>query len=172
MANKDIHYLFDEKVKELETQLPKIKQGANCAELTLTSILDILGIDSYLFHNIAMPLAGGFGGYKSEKGWQGACGALTGGCAAMGAIMGGQRKMSTEKMVIAYLKAAKYATEFEKEFGTVVCSELCGYDFSDPNDYIMYSKDKIWSKKCYKYVVWAVDKVRNLTRKDLKRYWQ
>ena len=172
MSSKDIMSRFDDKVQELEINLPKIRKGANCAELTLTSILQVLEIDSYLLHNIAMPLAGGFGGYKSNKGWQGACGAVSGGCSAIGAIMGGQKKMNTDKMAIAYLKAAKFATEFEKEFGSVVCSELCGYDFSDPNGYIKYSEDKIWSKKCYKYVVWAVNNVRNITRKDLKRYWE
>jgi C_GCAxxG_C_C family probable redox protein len=172
MLNKNIMSRFDEKVKELEKKLPNIKKGANCAELTLTSILDVLEIDSYLFHNIAMPLAGGFGGYKSKKGWQGACGAVAGGCAAIGAILGGREKMNTDKMAIAYLKAAKFATEFEKEFGTVVCSELCGYNFSEPNGYLKYLENKIWVKKCYKYVVWAVDKVRNLTRNDLKKYWE
>ncbi|MFW9937343.1 MAG: C-GCAxxG-C-C family protein [Candidatus Thorarchaeota archaeon] len=172
MLNKNIMSRFDEKIKEMEKNLPNLKKGANCAELTLTNILDVLEIDSYLFHNIAMPLAGGFGGYKSKKGWQGACGAVAGGCAAIGVIMGGQEKMNVDKMAIAYLKAAKFATEFEKEFGTVVCSELCGYDFSEPTGYIEYLENKIWVKKCYKYVVWAVDKVRNLTKNDLKRYWE
>ena len=68
---QNIDKRFDEKIKELNESLPKLKVGANCAELTLTSVLDILGIDSHIFHNLAIPLAGGFGGYKSKKGWQG-----------------------------------------------------------------------------------------------------
>lgn len=162
---------FDEIVEELRNSLPKLKSGVNCAELTLTSVLKVLGADNYMFHNLAMPLAAGFGGYKSKKGWQGACGAVAGACAAIGVVMGGHEKMNDDRMALAYLKAAKFATEFEKEFGTVICSQLCGYDFSDPNGYIAYTRNKIWEKKCYTFVVWAVNKVRNLTRKYLKKYW-
>ena len=169
---QDIDKRFDEKIKELNESLPKLKVGANCAELTLTSVLDLLGIDSHIFHNLAIPLAGGIGGYKSKKGWQGACGAVYGGCSAIGVIMGGHERMDNKTMFISYLKAAKFATEFEKEFNTVICSELCGYDFSKPEGMKEYQKNKIWAKNCYHYVVWAIDKVRKLTRKYLKNKWE
>lgn len=131
----------------------------------------MLDIDNYMFHNLAMPLAGGFGGYKSKDGWQGACGAVAGACMAIGIIMGGEKKMDPVKMAMAYLKASKYCSEFEEQFGTVVCADLCGYDFSEPAGMQEYQENDIWNKKCYKFVVWAVDKVRKLTRKDLKRKW-
>ncbi|MFX1588448.1 MAG: C-GCAxxG-C-C family (seleno)protein [Promethearchaeota archaeon] len=172
MKQKDLMNRFNQKIEELEKILPDLKKGVNCAELTLTNILDVLGVDNYMFHNLAMPLAGGFGGYKSKKGWQGACGAVAGACASIGVIMGGNKKMNEKTMVIAYLKASKYAKDFENEFGSVVCSELCGFDFSDPNGFIKYRKTGTWKKKCYKFVVWAVDKVRKVTRNDLKRKWQ
>ncbi|MBD3196670.1 MAG: hypothetical protein GF317_16560 [Candidatus Lokiarchaeota archaeon] len=171
MSKKDIQEKFDDKIKMLEEKLPTLKKGVNCAEITLTNILDVLEVDNYMFHNLAMPLAGGFGGYKSEKGWQGACGAVAGGCAAIGVIMGGKEKMDEVAMAMAYLKASKYASEFEKEFGSVVCAELCGYDFSNPKGMQEYQENNTWSKKCYKYVIWAIDIIRKLTRKDLKRKW-
>ena len=65
---QDINAKFDEKIKELEEKLPKMTVGVNCAELTLTNILDVLGIKNGLINNLMIPLAGGFGGYKSEKG--------------------------------------------------------------------------------------------------------
>ncbi len=172
MVENEINVKFDDKIKELENSLPNLREGINCAELTFTSILDILGIDNYLFHNLAMPLAGGFGGYKAKNGWQGACGAVSGACAAIGIIIGGQEKMKDDKMAVAYLKASKYCTEFEKEFGSVVCPTLCGYDFSDPNGMLEYQKNKTWSKTCYKFVVWGVGKVRQITRNDLKKNWK
>ncbi|MFW9823021.1 MAG: hypothetical protein ACFFE4_08810, partial [Candidatus Thorarchaeota archaeon] len=79
MTIEDINSRFDAKVKELEDYLPDMKSGANCAELTLTSVLQVLKMDNYIFHNIIKPLAGGFGGYKSKEGWMGACGAVAGG---------------------------------------------------------------------------------------------
>jgi C_GCAxxG_C_C family probable redox protein len=169
---QDIDRLFDEKLRDLNENLPKLKANANCAELTLTSILDILCIDNYLFHNLAIPLAGGFGGYKSRNGWQGACGAVCGGCSAIGIIMGGQKRMDNETMFVTYLKSAKFAGEFEKQFGSVVCTELCGYDFSNVQGMMKYRESGTWSKKCYKYVVWAVDQVRKSVNKELKNNWK
>jgi C_GCAxxG_C_C family probable redox protein len=168
---QNINAKFDEKIKDLEEKLPKMTVGVNCAELTLISILDVLGINNGIINNLMIPLAGGFGGYKSEKGWQGGCGAVCGGCAAAGVILGGKERMSNELIPVAYLKAAKFATDFEKEFGTVVCSELCGYDFSDPNAFLEYEQNNTWEKTCSKYVIWAVDKVRKLMRKDLRKKW-
>jgi C_GCAxxG_C_C family probable redox protein len=168
----DLESKFDEKVKELEAELPTMNVGVNCAELTLTSVLEVLEVDTYMFHNIIKPLAGGFGGYKSKKGWMGACGAVAGGCAAIGAIMGGKKLMDDETMALAYFKAAKYCREFENQFGSVICSELCGYDFSKPENYLQYREDGIWAKTCYKFVVWAVDKIRKLNQEELKEKWE
>lgn len=43
---KNIDKRFDEKIKELKASLPNLKVGVNCAELTLTSVLDVLEIDN------------------------------------------------------------------------------------------------------------------------------
>ena len=102
----------------------------------------------------------------------GACGAVAGGCAAIGVIMGGKDIMDDKTMIMAYLKAAKYATEFENQFGSVVCKELCGYDFSTEEGFLEYKENNIWSKTCYKFVVWAVDKIRKLNQEDLERKWE
>lgn len=172
MVENNLQVKFDEKVKELEKNLPNRTVGVNCAELTLTSILEVLNVDNYMFHNIAKPLAGGFGGYKSKEGWMGACGAVAGACAAIGAIMGGKKLMDDDTMALAYFKAAKYCSEFEKQFGSVICSELCGYDFSQPENYLQYRDKGVWQKTCYKFVVWAVDTIRNLTREELDKNWE
>jgi len=168
---QDINAKFDDKIKELEAKLPKMKGGANCAELTLTSVLGVLGIKNGVINNLIIPLAGGFGGYKSEKGWQGACGAVCGGIAATGVILGGKERMPNELIPVAFSKGAKFATDFEKEFGTVVCSGLCGYDFSDPNAYVGYLQNNTWEKICNKFVVWSVDHVRKLMQEDLIKKW-
>ena len=172
MVKNNLQSKFDEKAKELEKELPSMKGSRNCAELTLTSVLEVLGVDNYMFHNIAKPLAGGFGGYKSKTGWMGACGAVTGACAAIGAIMGGKKLMDDQTMTLAYFKARKYCSEFEGQFGSVVCSELCGYDLSKPENYLKYGENKVWQKTCYSFVVWAVDTIRKLTQEELKEKWE
>lgn len=175
MAQKmegDINAKFDEALKQLEENLPKTTP-AGCAEATLMNILSILGIEDGLINNIMIPLSGGLGGYKSEKGWCGPCGAVVGGCAAVGVILGGKETeiMSPNLVLPAYLKSAQFAKEFEKEFGTVICPDLSGYDFSDPNAIMEYIKEGIWGKTCYKYVLWAINNVRKLMKKELKKNW-
>jgi C_GCAxxG_C_C family probable redox protein len=171
MEERNIELSFIKKIEELEKSLPKLRNGVNCAELTFTNILDILGIENGLLNNAIIPLAGGFGGYKSKEGWQGACGAVCGGCAAIGIILGGKERMHNKTIPIAYLKAAKFASEFEKEFGSVICARLCGYDFSEADGFIRYKDEECWSKTCYKYVIWAIGAVQKLMNKQLKQNW-
>lgn len=90
---REIFTKFDESLKDLKENLPKASP-AGCAEATLTNILKILEIEDELINNIMIPLSGGLGGYKSEKGWVGPCGAVVGGCAAVGVILGGKEKKS------------------------------------------------------------------------------
>jgi len=146
--------------------------GANCSELTLTSVLDILGIKSGIINNLIIPLAGGFGGYKSKKGWQGACGAVCGGIAATGVVLGGKERMSNELILPAYMNANKFATDFEEKFGTVVCSGLCGYDFSEPGAIEEYQNNNTWEKTCYNFVVWSVDHIRTMMQEELGTNWK
>ncbi len=171
-SRPNVNERFDQLIKKLEATLPTMRKGVNCAELTLTNILDLLGIDNIFFHNAAFPFAGGFGGYKSRKGWMGACGAVSGGCAAIGVVMGGKQTIRYRDMAAVNLMAARFAQNFEKQFGSVVCSELCGYDFSNPVNFLEYQKNDTWAKKCYRFVVWAVDEVRKLTKQHLATKWE
>lgn len=166
---KDINLRFDEKIKNLEETLPKLETNVNCAALTLTNILEILGVNNFYFYNLAVPLAGGFGGFKSLKGWKGPCGAVCGGCAAIGIIIGGQKKLTQN--LEAYQTAAKFVHYFEKKFGSTSCYGLCGIEFSDLDSVNEYIESKKWEKQCYKYVLFAIDKVRELTASDLKKKW-
>lgn len=165
---------FDEALKQLEELLPKMSPvEGGCAEATLISILGILGIEDGLINNIMIPLSGGLGGFKSEKGLFGPCGAVIGGCAAVGVILGGKgrKKMSSNLVPVAYMKSAQFAKEFEKEFGSIICPDLSGYDFSEPNALMEYVEDGIWGKTCYKYVLWAIDNTRKLMKEELKQNW-
>lgn len=68
-VEQDIYAKFDKKIRELEDILPKINPAkGGCAEITFSSILDILGFQNGLFNNLMIPLSGGLGGYKSKEG--------------------------------------------------------------------------------------------------------
>ena len=172
VRNLDINTKFDEKIKELKKILPTINPAdGGCAEITFTSILDILGFQNGIFNNLMIPLSGGLGGYKSKEGWSGPCGVVCGSCAAIGVIIGGREKMSSDLVPVAFIKGVQFPTAFEKKFGSVVCPDLCGYDFSDQDDFVNYFKNNVWEKTCHKFVTWAVDTVRDITHEELEKNW-
>ncbi len=170
----EIDFKFDEALKQFEEILPKADPTeGGCADATLGCILSVLGIEDNFINNIMLPLSGGLGGYKSEKGWFGPCGAVVGGCAAVGAILGGKEKekILPDLIPVAFMKSSQFAKDFKKEFGSVTCPDLSGYDFSDPNAMMEYIKNEVWGKTCYKYVLWAIDHIRNLMKEELKTNW-
>ncbi|MFX0104382.1 MAG: C-GCAxxG-C-C family protein [Candidatus Hodarchaeota archaeon] len=174
MVKKDLASKFEERIKKLEETLPKLEGEKNCAALTLTNVVDVLGIsevNSFYFNNLAVPLGGGFGGFKSIKGWKGPCGAVSGGCAAIGIILGGRERLKLKNHLKAYQKAAIFTHYFEKEFGSVACQELSGTDFYDVSSVNEYLSNKVWEKKCYKYVIFALDQIRKLMVFELKNKW-
>ena len=169
----EIDKKFDKALKQYEEIFPQLSPTeGGCAEATLTGILNILGIQDGLINNIMIPLSGGLGGYKSEKGLSAPCGAVVGGCAAVGVILGGngREKMPSELVPVAYMKSKQFAKEFEKEFGSVYCPILSGHDFSDLDVFMQYVKDGTWGKKCYKYALWAIDNIRKLMQEELKKF--
>ncbi|MHA2037358.1 MAG: C-GCAxxG-C-C family protein [Promethearchaeota archaeon] len=176
MEQKDkksnINERFDEKIKELEEILPKINPAeGGCAEITLTAILDILGFQNGIFSNLMIPLSAGLGGYKSKDGWAGPCGVVCGSCSAIGVIVGGREKMPSKLVPVAYIKGAQFPTSFEKEFGSVSCPDLCGYDLGNQDDFMEYFKNNVWEKTCHKFITWAVDTVRDITQEELVNNW-
>ncbi len=170
----DYRTKFKEKVEELkETLVPLGKDpGNSCAALTFTSILDVLESDvlkSYYFNNLAIPFSG-LASYTSKNNWKGACGAVGGGIAAMGIIMGGQEKAKSSEVPKIYAKAVRFATKFENQFGSLSCEEICGVNTSlNIREYV---KNNVWEKKCCNFVRYAVEQVGNLTRKDLNEKWK
>jgi C_GCAxxG_C_C family probable redox protein len=175
MSEKDILKNIDEKIKQLEKSLPTLKGEINCAALTLTSILDALDtpeLKSFYFNNLAVPLAGGYGGFRSERNWNGPCGVINGGCAAIGIITGGKERLMFRDHMKTYQKAASFVHTFEKEFGSIECKKLSGTDFSDMNSITHYQENKIWENQCYKYVIFAIEQIKRITALEIKRKWQ
>ncbi|MFX1274623.1 MAG: C-GCAxxG-C-C family protein [Promethearchaeota archaeon] len=171
----DINKHFDNKIAELEDKLPELgkKIGTSCAALVFTSILDVLGLDdfkSHYFSNLAVPFSG-FGAYRSKTGWKGPCGTVSGAIAAIGVIMAGKDKMKGSEVLNTYMKVIKFASIFEKEYGSVSCADICGIDLGTPKGMEEYVKNEIWTKKCQFFVLFAIDQVRKLMEKELNKKW-
>lgn len=174
VSEKNVLRRFKDKIEELKTSLPPLgrERGNSCAADTLNSILEILNLkefDSYYYNNLAIPFSG-FGSYQNEKGWKGPCGIVSGAMAAIGIIMGGQERAKSEDVPMIFMKTLMFADKFEKQFGSLSCQDLCGLDLS--KDYQKYVEENIWEKKCCNYLLYTVELVSKVTRKELKNKWK
>ena len=173
-SQKDIFERFQDKLEQLEKTLPPLGKipGNSCAANTLDNILDVLDLkdmERSYFHNLAIPFSG-FGSYETRKGWKGPCGIVSGSIAGIGIIMGGKEQTDRKDVPLVFTKALRFSDKFEKKYGSLSCWDLCGYDLS--KDYSKYVETKGWEKICYKMVIFAIEQVMKLTRKDLKTKWQ
>ena len=169
---RDIDTLFDEKLKEMEKRFLEGEEPKNGAAWTFTSILDVLGLKDPYYNNLALAITGQFGGYKSKEGYKATCGAVVGGCAAIGVILGGKKEINrTAQKLKIYDRTRVFVHNFEKKFGSILCQTLTGTDYTDLKEVAKHLTNKVWENKCHKYVLWAINEVRNLTAKELKKYW-
>ncbi len=172
-SKEDFNKRFEQKLVELKETLPPLGKniGNSCAADTLNSIAEVLNlkdIPDFYLNNMAVPYSG-FGQFKGKEGWKGPCGAVSASMAAIGIIMGGKDKIKDFDVPKVYGKAVRFAKKFEDEFGSVMCEELCGFDLS--TDVKQYVKVRAWENKCCNFILFAVENVWKLTRKELRQHW-
>ena len=101
-----------------------------------------------------------FGGGMSHT--NNACGALTGGLMAIGAARDmGKRGEAEAKQRSAELGAA-YVQRFTDRFGSTQCTDLIGYDLSDPAQLSEAQRLGVFNEKCASIVKEAAEIVEEL----------
>jgi glutaredoxin 3 len=120
-----------------------------------------LGNEDLLWSCIAFN--GGIGGQQ-----QAPCGAVTTGAVCLGL----RHRCSPEdkqKAKQARLDARKDASElvrsFTERFGTIICLDLVGTDFSKPGGYQQFLESGIWKDKCDSYVQFIIEKLYEMDEK-------
>lgn len=118
----------------------------SCAQSVFMAFAGDYGMDELT----AAKVACAFGGGISHLGLT--CGAVTGALLAIGLKHGGSpdRKESTYKF------AQEFTARFIKFHGSINCTELIGYDLSDPEQMAKAREVGIFSTKCSTYVETAV----------------
>ena len=96
--------------------------GYFCAESVLMAVAEHQGIESPLIPRIATGFCGGMSRTS------GLCGALTGGIMGLNIVFG--RDSAEGSRDRNYAVVAQYIKDFEKQFGSVHCSDLLGCDLS------------------------------------------
>jgi len=61
--------------------------------------------------------------------------------------------------------ASNLVKSFTERFGTILCLDLIGLDFSQPDAYRQFAESGIWKEKCDKYVQFVIDQLYQLDEK-------
>ncbi len=117
-----------------------------------------LGNEDMLWSCIAFN--GGIGGQQ-----QAPCGAVS----ASAVCLGLRHRCSLdemEKAKQARLDARQDASElvrsFTEKFGSIICRDLLGFDFSDAKAYRQFQESGVWKEKCDNYVRFIIEKLYEL----------
>ncbi|MCR4428202.1 MAG: C-GCAxxG-C-C family protein [Caldiserica bacterium] len=124
--------------------------GMNCAESTIFSLSQFLGVDSEMIPRIATGFGGGFSRTKNI------CGAVTGAIMGLGLIFGRDDPRGNKET--CYKKTQEFIDSFLSRFGSLKCFELSGVDFNTSEGLKLY-KEKVHRECCVKLVRFAVEKV-------------
>ncbi len=61
--------------------------------------------------------------------------------------------------------ASEVVRSFTDKFGTIICRDLLGFDFSDTEAARHFRESGIWKEKCDKYVQFTIEKLFELEQK-------
>lgn len=127
-----------------------------CAETTLIALQEQLSLPEAGDSSTAMALNGGIA-YSGAT-----CGAITGAALAVGRLAGlslpdhAEAKREARNLVEGLLAA------FSREFGSVNCRELTGYDFRDPGGHHDFIQSGIWRTACMRQIEFAIAEITRL----------
>jgi len=106
------------------------------------------------------------GGISGEQ--SGPCGAVSAAtiCAGVGSRCPLSDKQAAKRARFqARADAAELARDFKERFGSIVCRDLVGIDFSVPGSYHGFVESGVWEDKCNQYVQFVIEKLYELEEK-------
>ena len=160
---EEIETRFVKQIEKMLSELPNKYNDrklakSNCASSTIKNYLEIIDRANLNLVNMASPLAS----------ITGVCGAVNAGLMIVGMIIGkfGQKEVDFQK---ASNEGMKFLKQFNKEFNSIQCSVLTGYDLLTTEGMVNYVRNNIWKKQCYKHVVKSIEKIGSLYKKQIAR---
>ena len=125
----------------------KLAGGANCSQCVFSAFADRFDYAEEEFDRIAAGFGGGM--FRGDT-----CGAVTGGIMALGVAFGDD----SDKM---HEKVHQYQEAFRVRFGSTICRELLGFDYSIPGERER-SIAAGAKEKCAEFVAEAAEMVEKL----------
>ena len=125
----------------------KLLSGLNCGQCVFGAFADRFDYAEEEFYRIAAGFGGGM--FRGDT-----CGAVTGGIMALGLAFGDDSDKLHEKV-------HQFQKEFSNRFGTTICRELLGFDYSIPGEREKSIAAGV-KEKCAEYVPEAAEMVEKL----------
>ena len=122
---------------------------------------DELGSEDLLW--AAMAFTGGIGGDQRAP-----CGVVSASTVYLGLHhrCSSDDKEKVEKARDASrVDASKVVKSFCDEFGTIICKDLLGIDFTKPEEARYFRESGLWKEKCDRYIQFVIDKLYELEGK-------
>ncbi|MCE5198137.1 C-GCAxxG-C-C family protein [bacterium] len=123
----------------------------NCAEATLSALVQALDLDS----NCDPRIATGFGAGLGR--WGEVCGAVAGAVMAIGLVYGRTGVDDIDSRERVYPKVNQILQAFEQEFGSIRCLDLTGCDMRTPEGMARSKELDLHGSVCPKFVAFATE---------------
>ena len=143
-------------MKKIERAVAWFEEGFSCTQ----AILSTYGSDFGLDRDIALRVAGGFGGGMGRMGKT--CGAVTGAFMVLGLKYGSADATDNDKKEKTYALVREFANQFSLRNGHIGCNELLGHDISTPDGRKEAQEKGLFSTLCPKLVRDAAEIVEQL----------
>ena len=152
-----------ERYDEIVAGAFKRMHSSTCAEASLEGLLKLWGIPN---KDLTWATAGYGGAIQSGNT---TCGILVGTSCALGFLAGRTMEGTPEEHLEEREKAVKMVNKFYRKFlrkfGDTKCKNLCGHDFSDPEDVMKYMNNKVWKTTCDVYLKFIMEYGKKLIEK-------
>ena len=103
---------------------------------------------------------GGIGGQQ-----QAPCGAVSASTVCLGLrhrCSLAEKERAKQARLDARQDASELVRSFTEKFGTIICRDLVGLDFSKEGAYRQFLESGIWKEKCDNYVQFVIEKLYEL----------
>ena len=139
-----------------EDAVALFQQGFNCTQ----SILSVFAPDFGLDRDMGRRISHGFGAgiARTNK----LCGTISGAIMVIGLRYGGIRPDDTAAKEKTYAVVAEFLREFKTHYGSLACTDLLGYNLSDPEQFADAKTHKVAMERCPTFIRGAVEIVETL----------
>jgi len=143
-------------MKRAEEAVTLFRQGFTCSQAVLGVFAQEFGLD----RNTAYRISQGFGAgiaYTDDI-----CGVLSGAIMVIGLRYGRIKADDISAKDKTYAVVADFLREFERRHGSIKCTDLLGYNLSDPEQVAEVKRKQIVMTRCPAFVRDAVELLEKL----------